>query len=503
MKTDAQVRRLMEEYQKTGRLLVSALRSDMHRNTARRYRVAGKLPSELRKVRDWRTRKDPFGLDWEEVEMRLVAEPGLEAKTLFEWLCEQHPGRYQEGQLRTLQRRVREWRAARGPDKEVFFAQEHRSGEAFQTDFTDCRELEVTLCGEPFGHLLCHVMLPYSNWEWAEVVQSESLLALKKGIQGAVFELGHVPEYHQTDNSTSATHRLAVGERGYNGEYLKVLEHFELKPRLTDVGAKEQNGDVEVSHRVLKHRLSQALLLRGSRDFEDEAAYEQFVMAVVRKANRTRTERLSDELRVMRKFTNARLPEFREEWVRVSSGSTLRVRHNSYSVPSRLIGERLRVRIFETYLEVYQGNRLEMKVERLRGRFGALIDYRHVISSLVRKPKAFARYRHREMLFPTLVFRQAYDALCAQKSVRSADLEYLRLLQLAATTMETEVGCALSLLLEAGQLPVLEQVKELMPEYKPAVARLSLPALDLSLYDALLTEGLSEGLSERLSGGLN
>lgn len=491
MKTDAQVRRLMEELQKTGRQDVSALRADMHRNTARRYQEAGKLPSELSELRDWRTRADPFGEDWEDVEKRLKAEPGLEAKTLFEELCERHPERYQEGQLRTLQRRVREWRVAHGPEKEVFFTQEHRPGEAFQTDFTDCRELSVTIGGEAYPHLLCHVMLPYSNWEWAVVVKSESLLALNRGLQAAVFELGRVPTFHQTDNSTSATHRLSEGGRDYNKEYLKLLEHFELKPRLTEVGEKEQNGDVEVSHRVLKRRISQALMVRGSRDFESEEAYERFVVKVVKKANRARTTRLADELLVMRELSSARLPEFKEEWARVGSGSTIRVRHNSYSVPSRLIGERLRVRVFETYLEVYQGSRLEMKMERLRGRFGASIDYRHIIWSLVKKPNAFARYRHRESLFPTLVFRQAYDALCEQKSQREADLEYLRLLLLAASTMEAEVGCALSLLLEAGALPVPERVKELMPEFKPAVASVELPKLNLSEYDDLLVGGMN------------
>lgn len=493
MKTDRQVRRLMEEFIKTGEVEVSAERADMHRNTGRRYLREGKLPSERKRVRTWRTREDPFEEHWEEVERWLLLEPGLEAKTVFEELCERYPGCYEEGQLRTLQRRVRGWRASNGPEKEVFFAQEHRPGEAFQTDFTDCGELFVTLRGEAFEHLLCHVMLPYSNWEWVVVVHSESLLALKKGLQGALFVLGRVPFYHQTDNSTSATHRLKTGARGYNEEYVELLKHFGMKPRRIEVAASEQNGDVEVSHRVFKRRVLQALMRRGSRDFESEQVYEEFVQEVARKANSGRVERLQDELAVMRELKSARLPEFKEEWVTVGSTSTIRVRYNTYSVPSRLIGEELRVRVFEGALEVYHGTRLEMNIERLRGRFNATIDYRHIIHSLVKKPGAFARYRHREALFPQAVFRQAYDALRAGRSERSADLEYLRLLYLSATTMETEVASALSLLLEAGMVPTLERVRELMPEYKPEVTALSLEPLKLQDYDELLTGGMKHG----------
>jgi len=161
----------------------------------------------------------PFAEDWPDLRVRLLDAPELEAKTLFEFLMAQHPDRYEPGQLRTLQRRVLEWRGKEGPEREVFFAQEHRPGEAMQTDFTHCEELEVTIAGEPFPHLLCHPVLPYSNWEWATVCHSESLMALRRGVQAAVFKLGRVTEFHQTDNSTAATHDLASGMRGFNVEY--------------------------------------------------------------------------------------------------------------------------------------------------------------------------------------------------------------------------------------------------------------------------------------------
>lgn len=216
--TDAQVRKLMEELTKHGNLGLATAKAGMDRKTARKYRQKKQLPSELKQPRDWRTRQDPFEEDWPALAERLALAPELEAKTLFEELLAKAPERYQPGQLRTLQRRVRQWRAQAGPAKEVFFAQAHRPGEAMQTDFTWGTELGVTVRGEPFAHLLCHPVLPYSNWEWVTVCQSESLAAIKRGVQAALFQLGRVPRYHQTDNSTAATHRLADGKRGFNQE---------------------------------------------------------------------------------------------------------------------------------------------------------------------------------------------------------------------------------------------------------------------------------------------
>jgi hypothetical protein len=207
--TDVQVRRLMEEHTRNGRVDLASLRAGMHRNTGSKYLRAGKVPSELRKPRTWRTREDPFEEDWAEIAERLSEAPELEAKALFEDLCERYPERYQEGQLRTLQRRIKQWRALHGPPKELFFEQEHRPGEAMQTDFTSVNELRITISGEAFRHLLCHQVLPYSNWEWATVARSESMSALRRGVQAAVFQLGRVPEYHQTDNSSG--HGGAVG----------------------------------------------------------------------------------------------------------------------------------------------------------------------------------------------------------------------------------------------------------------------------------------------------
>jgi transposase InsO family protein len=487
----------MEEMTKHGELGRAARKADMDRKTARTYVEAGRLPSEMTTPRPWRTREDPFAEDWPEVEAQLVLTPELEAKTLFEALVEKHPGRYEEGQLRTLQRRIQQWRAAHGPDKLVVLAQQHRPGEAAQTDFTRTAELGVTIAGQVYLHLLCVFVLPYSNWQWATVCLSESLAALRRGVQRALFQLGRVPRYHQTDNSTAATHRIPdgkgvvveEGKRPFNTEYVTVMRHFGMTPRTIAVGKKEQNGDVEASNGALKRRLEQALLLRGSRDFESVEAWQAFVDEVVRKANKTRGSRVREEVDAMRGLNVSKLPEYTEEDAPVSEWSTIRVKHCAYSVPSRLIGHVVKVHVYEDKLEVYYADKLELGCERMRGRNGHRIDYRHVIWSLVQKPGAFARYVYREEMFPSVVFRRAYDAIQTPHHGTPGDLEYLRVLHLAASTVEADVEAALELLLAEGTRITCEAIKAMVTgATQVEVPALSPPVVDLHAYDALLAE---------------
>jgi hypothetical protein len=487
----------MEEMSKHGRIGDAAMKAGMHRETARKYVEAGALPSSMIAPRDWRTRPDPFEDHWPEIEERLRATPELDAKTVFELLQTQHPGRYDDGQLRTLQRRVKRWRAAHGPAREVVFSQQHRAGEAAQTDFTHASELAVTVAGQLFTHLLCVLVLPYSNWQWATICLSESIAALRKGVQRAVFQLGRRPEWHQTDCSTAATHKIPDGQavlvegskRPFNVAYVALMKHLGMKPRTTEVGEKEQNGDVEAGHRALKHRLDQALLVRGSRDFEDHGAYQAFIDEVVRKANANRGARVGEELAAMRVLDVAKLPEYIEEEFRVSDWSTVRVKHCAYSVPSRLIGEWVRVRIFEDRLEVRFADRLELACERLVGRNLRRIDYRHVIWSLVQKPGAFSRYVYREEMFPTLAFREAYDAIQSARPGTKGDLEYLRILHLAASTMETDVATALALLKASGKAVTADAVREIVAAPTPIdVPTLASAPIDLAAYDELLVE---------------
>ena len=492
--TDAQVRRLMEEMSKIGKVGQAAMKAGMDRKTGRRYIAAGKLPSEMRQPRWWRTRPDAFAEDWPAVAKLLEETPGLEAQTVLELLEAKQPGRYNESHLRTMQRRIRRWRAESGPAREIWFTQAHRPGEAAQTDFTSTAELGVTIMGQLFVHLLCVTVLPYSNWQWATACLSESLAALRRGIQSALFQLGRVPRYHQTDHSTAATHQIArdAEDRTFNDEYKAVMRHLGMEPRTTAVGAKEQNGDVEASNGALKRRLEQALLVRGSRDFGDQDDYERFIAKVVRKANASRAPRVAEEIEAMRPLMVERLPEYSEMAVPVASTSTIRVKSCAYSVPSRLIGARVRVRVFEHRIEVYYADKLELACDRLRGKT-ARIDYRHVIWSLVRKPGAFSRYVYRDELFPSVTFRRAYDAIQATKPGIKGDVEYLRILHLAASTMEADVEQALTALLAERTVVTADATKKGCMQASdsndpPSVPELEAPLVDLADYDLLLEQ---------------
>ncbi|MCP4934242.1 MAG: transposase family protein [bacterium] len=488
--TDAQVRLMMRERSKGRTQEQTAVKANLkNRKTVAKYERLGQLPSELKKPRGYRTRADPFAEDWPQVEQMLEKAPELEAVILFEWLCEQHPGRYQEGQVRTLQRRVADWRAL-NQEQEAILEQVHRPGEVLQTDGTWLSKLEVTLAGQPFKHLLIHCVLPYSNWEWGAIAQSESQLALQRGLQSSLFKLGYVPSYHQTDNSSAATYQVKrSGERSYNQGYLDILNHFDLKPRTIAVGCPQQNGDVESSNGGLKQALQQHLLLRGSREFAYLGDYEDFLGQVMTKRNQRRQERLEEELAVMKPLQAPPLTAYQEVRVKVNRGSMIRVQHNVYSVPTHLIGQQVTVRIYEWQLEVYYRQTLIERLSRLVGQHKQQINYRHLIDTLLRKPGGFRDYRYREALFPSLVFRQAWDALQQWYAPRKADMVYLRILKLAASYLECEVAEALALLLTGSDRWDETDVQQLVePHQVIAVPALAEPVVNLQQYDGLLQE---------------
>jgi transposase len=489
--TDAQVRKLMEEKNKHGKIGRAAMMAGMDRKTARGYLRSGKLPSEKKKERAYRTRSDPFEKDWPTVHGMLEKAPALEGQALFDWLQERNFEKYEPGQVRTLQRKIKQWRATEGPDKEVFFAQAHIPGEAMQTDFTNCNVLKITICGETFEHLICHCVLPYSNWEWGTVCQSESLMALRRGMQSSLFRLGKVPEYAQSDNLSAATHDLGSNKRDFNKDYEDFVTHFGMTPRKIAVGKANQNGDVESSNNALKKKLEQHLILRGSRDFESVEAYEEWVQEVMTKTNELRCTKVKEELAAMQPLSVERLREHRVEEVRVSRESTVRVMHNTYSVPSRLTGEKVTAHVFDDRVEVFYGGKRQLTMDRLLGRGKHYINYRHIIWSLVQKPGAFQRYRYREDLFPGMLFRRAYDALCDHLGPGyDADLEYLRILHRAAAVSEQDVEAALELLLSDGEVPLADKVKELVQPREPVLPEMDAFEVDLGDYDELLRESL-------------
>jgi hypothetical protein len=467
-------------------LSTAAAQAGMSEPTARKYRRQKKLPSEGKGPRRWRTRVDPFAAVWDEVEQWLTLDAGLEAKTVFEELQRRYDGRFASGQLRTLQRRLRSWRALKGPAQEVYFAQQRRAGEQCQSDFTDMNALAVTIGGVPYRHLCYHFVLPYSNWEWARLAPSESFEALTEGLQASLWELGGVPSEHRTDNLSAATHELRRSRgRGFNERYREVLSYYGLRASTNHPGRAHENGDVESAHHQFKRAVDQRLRLRGSREFASVEDYASFLQALLLERNRLRAERLNEERAVLHALPARPLPCCRESFATVSRFSLVRVAGKPYSVPSRLCGERLRVRLFATRLELHYQDTLVGSYPRLTRDEAYRIDYRHLIHSLIKKPGAFARYVYREALFPSLTFRRAYDALCAY-TPEQADLEYLRILYLAATTLETTVEAALTALLERDAVPGYAQVQAAVAAPRPPCPVLELAPPELAAYDALL-----------------
>jgi len=495
--TDAQVRLMMKERTKGKSQQQAAVKVNLRsRKTVQKYEQLGQLPSELKEPRSYRTRPDPFEKDWAEVEAKLAVAPELEAKAVFEWLCERDGSQYQEGQLRSLQRRISNWRALNG-NPTLTLDQIHHPGEVLQSDGTCMNELEITIQGEPFDHILFHSVLPYSNWEWGRVVQSESLLSIRLGLQSSLVKLGYVPQAHQTDHTTAATHKLGASdreksprERGYNEEYLQLLAHYELEARTIHLSSPNENGDVESSNGGLKRAVKQHLLLRGSRDFETLEAYEGFLFNIMDKRNAARQDKLAEEIAVMKPLTAKPWPQMRELSVRVGQNGILRVGNNGYSVPSGLKSKRVTVRVYEWHIEVWYANQCIENMPRVTGVQRYQVNYRHVIDSLLRKPGGFRNYRYRQHLFPLEVFRQAWEALNRRLPPRRADLTYLRILKQAALGLESEVAQALSLLLDQDQGQNLWDEKTITeltgvmttPQCIPVLA---LPRVNLTLYDQL------------------
>lgn len=492
MVSDEQVRLLRKKLMESKTQEAAAAAAGMSVRTARRWQ-RGPLPSATKQPRHWRTRTDPFAEVWdaEIVPILEADEQGqLQAKTVLEALAEAHPGKFNTAQLRTLQRRIRDWRALHGPDKEVFFEQDHPPGREAQLDFTHGTELGVTISGAAFVHLLFQFILCHSGWRYVCVALGETFEALVQGLQGALWAAGGSPTVVRTDNLSAATHELKSSRgRALNRRFREVLDHYGLESTRIRPGRSNENGVVEQGHRRLKTALEQALLLRGSRAFESIAAYEAFVAEVVAKLNAGVGDAFRVERLHLAPLPDVRVPDYTIEHATVRKWSTIRVRGRTYSVPSRLIGHRVEARLHPNVIEVRHNGRYVETMERLRGNKTARIDYRHVSFSLVRKPGAFARYRFREELFPSLTFRRAYDALRERYGER-ADIEYVRILYLAASTREADVERALMALVASGERFDYARVKQLAAPEPIAIPILSAYRTpDLAAYDQLLRGG--------------
>lgn len=491
MVTDAQVGLLRQKRMEKKTQETAAATADMSVRSARKWET-GPLPSETKKARDWRTRPDPFEAVWEtEVVPLLLSDERrvLEATTVIGVLGEKHPGAFDAGQVRTLQRRIRDWRAVHGPDKEVYFEQEHPPGREAAIDFTHCEELGVTIAGEPFPHLLFEFVLSFSKWLYVCLAFSETYEALLGGVQGALWALGGVPRVLRSDNLSAATHELRhTGGRALNTRFKGVLDHYAMSSTRIRPGESHENGGVEQRHCRTKSTIAQALVIRGNCDFTSELNYLEFVEALVAGQNRDVAEQLAVERIALHALPSAPVPGYTIVPSKVRKWSTVRIGRKTYSVPSRLIGHDIEARQYPNLVEVYYQGDLVLSMPRLHGEDAHAIDYRHVIWSLVHKPGAFERYRYREDLFPSLTFRRAYDSLVARRGDR-ANVEYVRILHLAASTMESVVEAALVRLLGDDVPFDYAAVKALCAPVATAFPLIAIGAPDLSVYDGLLSQG--------------
>jgi hypothetical protein len=505
MVTDQQVRKLMKLIDTEPTLSMAAAKVGMSENTARRYRTGGRLPSERAAPHTWRTREDPFEAVWPALEPLLEVNPGLQARTLFDHLQRTEPGRFADGQLRTLQRKVQRWRVECGPSRDVMFPQVHEPGALGASDFFHLDGLGVTLGGTPFPHLLYHFVLTYSNWETAMICFSESFESLSEGLQRAFWTLGGVPRRHRTDRlgAAVAIDRKAREGEGHPGEepfhrrYQGLLDHYGVEGQRIQARQPHENGDCEQRHHRTRTAIDQALMLRGHRDFGRRSEYEQFLFELLGQLNAGRRERLAEEKAQLLPLPARPLEAFTRREVRVGPSSTIRVADNTYSLPSRLIGEPVSVRVHADRIEVHHGPTGRpasiREMPRLVGRGKVRIDYRDVIDSLVKKPGAFAGYRYRDELFPSSRFRRAYDRLVAVRPL-SADREYLRLLHLAAHGSERAVEEAIEVLLggeESAKGFGWEAVRDRVQAQETGRASVGPPpvaidGVDLGAYDALI-----------------
>lgn len=447
---------------------------------------------EAHAERDWKTRKDPFEQVWDsELVPMLDKNPTLQAKTLLEQLQYQHPGQFPDKLLRTLQRRVRKWRAIYGPSKEIIFRQDHPPGFQGLSDFTPATTLGVTIDGVVLEHNLYHYRLAYSGWEHAEVtLGGESFTALAEGLQNALWLCGGSPETHRTDSLSAAFKNLSSAEKeDLTKGYEELVEHYGIEPTRNNKGVSHENGSIESSHRHLKSRIDQALMIRGSRNFSSVREYRQFIRELLLRHNQRVHKAYMEELANLKPLPERKTTDFTEERAKVTNSSTIQVKSIVYSVPSRLIGMTLKVHLYDDRLELFVGGEKVLNLERQRAHKKRVyqIDYRHLIDQLVKKPGAFKNYIYRDEMFPSLSFRLTWEKLLEAYDSRKACREYVGILKEAAQEgCEQRVAQFLEKKLNRGEIPSSAEVRSLFHKQSDNLPEVSSACHDLGCYDALI-----------------
>ena len=479
-----------KEYRRGFSQEAAAAKAGISVRSARRIEGSAILPSQ-RGPRTWRTRVDPLAAVWEsELVPLLRSAPALTAVTLLEELQRRYPDRFDDAVLRTLQRRVRTWRALEGEEREVFFAQEHEPGRLGLSDFTLATELGVRVAGALLEHRFYQFALAYSGWRQVEVVLGgESWVALSGGLQNALWALGGVPAEHRTDSLSAAFNNLAEREE-LTRRYEALCERYGMRATRNNRGASHENGAIEARQATLKHFIEQALLLRGSRDFDSLDDYRGFVERVVERANARVAKAVAVERACLKALPAARTADFEECDARVTKFGTFTVKSGIYSVASRLIGQRLKVRVYDDRVEaylgtsrVYAGARVRPKAGEKRGK---AIDYRHMLPALKRKPNALVRWRFRDALFPRSEYAATWKRLIERLSEHQAARIMVALLELAAAHgCEAALATQLAQIAERDELPEIEQLRQQFAPRDAALPEVTVLMPSLALYDAL------------------
>lgn len=418
----------------------SAAKGGFSVRTGRRIEKGEHQPQKG-KARGWRTREDPLESVWEsELKPLLNAQPQLRPMTLWEYLQEKYPGQYGRSILRTLQRRVRQWKATSGPPKEVMFAQEHQPGELGLSDFTHFQQATITIQGKPLKHLLYHYRLAYSGWQYVQVIQGgESFVALSQGLQNALTLSGGSPCLHRTDSLSAAYRNLGKKTaEDLTQNYQGLCQHYRMRPTRNNRGKSHENGSIESSHGHFKRRLHQALLLRNSCDFDSIESYQKFIEQVVERLNTLGEEKWQQERLSLQPLPAHQFPDYEVLSVRVTCHSTITVRCILYTVPSQLIGHPLTVHLYHDHLDGFVGNQLVIELPRIYAsedsakRRARCVNYRHVIDSLRMKPRAFLQCRWQQDLLPNDNYRQIWLLLRQQFAPEQASRLMVESLYIAA-----------------------------------------------------------------------
>jgi Mu transposase-like protein len=489
--TDHQMRLFMK-FRQADTVPVAAARAGFSAATGYRIAADPQLPSSKEALRG-RRRPDPLAAIFEaEIVPMLTSSPGLRAVAVFEEMVRRHP-ELGAGVRRTMERRVRAWRALHGPEQEVIFRQTHEPGRMALSDFTDMSDLGVIVAGAPLDHLLYHLRLPWSGFEHVRVIQGgESFVALAAGLQDALWSLGGCPREHRSDSLSAAFRNLDADARtDLTRRYEALCAHYGMTPSRNNRGIAHENGSIESAHGHLRRALQDALLLRGSAAFDDLAGYRHFVDELVGRRNRRNAARIDAERQHLQRLPDRRSCDFEETVVAVTSSSGFTLRKVFYSVPSRLIGHRLRVRLYDDHVDLFIGGTQLMTLPRGRapgnGRHGHVVDYRHVIHALRRKPMALLSLAYRDQLFPRDAYRRCFERLLASTGERAACRTMVALLALAhERACEAELAECLVADLADGRLPELHALQARFTVDPAQLPEVTVDLVPLAAYDALL-----------------